>query len=117
MSACVTVWVATQTTNAPGATVAPFAGVHVTSTAPTPGSVTVTPVSVTLPVFATVIAYEITAPTASYGPAEVTVFVTFSAGAWIPGTDAWSVSLTFCPEGWVAVTVARLSTAPASSSG
>ena len=63
MSACVTVWLAAQTTEAPGAIVAGIAGVHVPSTAP--GSVTVTPVRVCVPVFATVIEYVMTSPTES----------------------------------------------------
>ena len=45
----------------PGASVAGWAGVHVRVA--TPGSVTVTPFRVTLPVFVTVIAYWIDWPT------------------------------------------------------
>ena len=56
MSACVTACVAVHTSDAFGARVAGVAGVHVPSTAPTPASVTVTPVSVWLPVLVTLIA-------------------------------------------------------------
>src|SRR5215217_4498359 len=80
MSACVTTCVAVQTTEAPGASVAGIVGVHAPSTAPVPGSVTVTPVNVWLPVFVTVIEYVITSPTESYGPLEVTALTTFRDG-------------------------------------
>src|SRR5215468_10930428 len=86
MSACVTVCVAWQTTDAPGSRMAGRAGVHVPSTAA--ASVTVTPVRVWFPVFVTVIAKVIDWPTASYGPAEVRVFATVIAGVCWIGTVA-----------------------------
>ena len=103
MSACVTVCVAAQTREAPGASVAGIAGVHVPSTAPTPASVTVTPVSVWLPVLVTVIEYVITLPTASYGPAEVGVLVTVRAGFCVIGTVALALSGGVWSESPVAV--------------
>src|SRR4051812_24011683 len=87
MSACVTACVATQSIVAPGASVAGNGGEHGPSarstppkSTPAPGSVTVTPVNVTLPVFVTLIAYAITSPTDRYGPSDVTDLTMSSAG-------------------------------------
>jgi hypothetical protein len=53
------------------------AGVHVPTVAT--GSLAVTFVSVTFPVFVTTRLYVIVSPT-PYGPVELSVFVTFNAG-------------------------------------
>src|SRR3954447_8704386 len=91
MSACVTAWVAPQTSDAPGASVVGIAGVHVPSTAPTPGSVTATPVSVWVPVFVRLIEYVTRSPTESYGPVDVTDLTTRIAGSCRIGTVSSSL--------------------------
>src|SRR4051812_43670129 len=81
MSACVTAWVAPQTSDAPGASVVGIAGVHVPSTAPTPAAVTATPVSVWVTLVVTLTEYVTRTPPESYGPVHVTGFPTRIAGS------------------------------------
>src|SRR5436190_1265874 len=105
MSACVTVCVALQTSDAPGASVAGVSGRHGPSTAPTPGSVTATPVTVASPVFVTVTEYVMTWPTVSYGPVEVTLLTTLIPGFWAIGTVAASLLGGARPESPIATLV------------
>src|SRR5262245_32754729 len=84
MSACVTAWLAVHTSDAPGASVAGIAGVQGPRT--TPGSDTVTPVSVWLPVLVAVSEGGLTSPIESYGPGDVTVLSTSMAGLCVIGS-------------------------------
>src|SRR3970040_2289755 len=74
---------------ASGANVPGCTGAHTPTVAC--GSLTVTFVSVTLPVFVTTRSYVIGAPT-PYGPVDVSLFVTFKAGLWVNVTVSSSVS-------------------------
>src|SRR5262245_18350802 len=99
MSAWVTVWLARQMIEAPGASVAGIVGVHAPTTLPTPRrtapaptSVTVVPVRVSLPVLVSVIAYVIRSPTDVYGPVDVTVLSTCRRGLCVIGAIARAVA-------------------------
>src|SRR3990172_9252704 len=74
---------------ASGANVPGCTGAHTPTVAC--GSLTVTFVSVTLPVFVTTRSYVIGSPT-PYGPVDVSLFVTFKAGLWVNVTVSSSVS-------------------------
>src|SRR3989304_75935 len=88
-SACVTPELAGQVMLASGANVPGCTGAHTPTVAC--GSLTVTFVSVTLPVFVTTRSYVIGSPT-PYGPVDVSLFVTFKAGLWVNVTVSSSVS-------------------------
>src|SRR3972149_4445317 len=74
---------------ASGANVPGCAGVHTPTVAC--GSLTVTFVNVTLPVFVTTMSYVIGSPT-PYGPVELSLFTTFSDGDWVKVTVSPSVA-------------------------
>ncbi len=80
-------------------------------------SVTPTAMSVTLPVLVTMNWYEMSCPTALYGPVDVTVLTVVSAGEEVVGTVAVEGGeVTGGPVGGVPVEVAESATEPLSRS-
>jgi hypothetical protein len=114
-SACVTVCVAEQLIDAPGANNATGnTGVHEPRTAF--ASVTVTAVSVTLPEFVAAIAYDTTSPTAEK-PGVLDVFVVVSTPFSTDGVfTVGDVAVVVPPAGFVPETDAVFNTRPASRS-
>ncbi len=109
-SARVSVYVAVQVVEAPGAS-----WVAGQVTVPTLASVTATPVSVTLPVFVTRNEYGTVEP-AVLADGEPTVFFSVTTGADAMGVVTASAAVTAAPAGGFADTLAELTTCPASTS-